>query len=77
MQTVIGFPRDDSPDDRGGPGGRANHDGEAVARADSLVLVGQPVRSDLIEADVSVDGTAVGHIAFRDRDGFEEYTVRL
>jgi glycoprotein endo-alpha-1,2-mannosidase len=50
---------------------------EAVARADSLVLVGQPVRSDLIEADVSVDGTAVGHIAFRDRDGFEEYTVQL
>jgi hypothetical protein len=51
--------------------------GAALDRADSLVLVGQPVRSDLIEADVFVDGTAVGHVAFRDRDGFEEYTVRL
>jgi hypothetical protein len=37
----------------------------------------QPVRPDLIEADVFVNGTAIGHVAFRDRDGFEEYTVRL
>ena len=52
-------------------------DEAALDRADSLVLVGQPVRPNLIEADVFVDRTAVGHVAFRDRDGFEEYTIRL
>jgi len=49
-----------------------------VSEADTVVLTGQPMKSNAIEADVYFDESKTDHVAFEERDGeFDDYLLSL
>lgn len=50
---------------------------EDISKADTGILVGQPIVSNEIEANTHVDGNQTGHVKFGARDGYDEYLFGL